>query len=55
VTVDLAAQLEGNVLVAVGSLPITFADFGVRAPTAPIVASVEDRGVMEFQLYFTKR
>jgi len=55
VTVDMAAQLEGGVLVAVGSTPITFADFGVRTPTAPIVASVEDRGVMEFQLYFRKR
>ncbi|MFP5318975.1 MAG: YceI family protein [Acidimicrobiia bacterium] len=55
VTVDLSAQLEGDVLVAVGSTPVTFADFGVRAPTAPIVASVEDHGVMEFQLYFTKR
>lgn len=55
VTVDLSAQLQGGVLVAVGSTPITFADYGVRAPTAPIVASVEDRGVMEFQLYFTRR
>ena len=55
VTIDLAAQLEGGVLVAVGSTPITFADYGIRAPTAPIVASVEDRGVMEFQLYFKKR
>lgn len=55
VTVDLSAQLQGGVLVGVGSTPVTFADFGVRAPTAPIVASVEDHGVMEFQLYFTKR
>ncbi len=55
VTVDLSAQLQRGVLVAVGSAPVTFADFGVRAPTAPVVASVDDHGVMEFQLYFTKK
>lgn len=54
VTMDLQAQLQGDVLVVVGSAPIRLADFGVTAPTAPIVASVEDAGTFEFQLYFRR-
>jgi polyisoprenoid-binding protein YceI len=54
VTVDLQAQLENNVLVVVGSAPVTFSDFGVKAPSAPIVASVDDHGTIELQLYLTK-
>jgi polyisoprenoid-binding protein YceI len=54
VTVDLQAQLQNNVLVVVGSTPVTFSDFGVKAPSAPIVASVDDHGTIELQLYLTK-
>jgi polyisoprenoid-binding protein YceI len=54
VTIDLQAQLQGGVLVVVGTAPVTLADYGVTAPTAPIVASVEDSGTIEFQLYFKK-
>ncbi|MGH9276741.1 MAG: YceI family protein [Acidimicrobiales bacterium] len=53
-TIDIDATLQNGVLVLVGSAPVAFADFGITAPTAPVVASVEDRGVMEFQLYLTK-
>jgi hypothetical protein len=38
----------------VGSLPIAFADYGITAPTAPAVASVDDNGEMEMQLFFLK-
>ena len=54
VTIDLEAQLQGGVLVVVGSAPTTLSDYGVTAPTAPIVASVSDTATMEFQLYFKK-
>jgi polyisoprenoid-binding protein YceI len=54
VTVDLQAQLQGDVLVVVGSAPVALADYGVTAPTAPVVASVSDAGTFEFQLYFRR-
>lgn len=54
VTIDLQAQLQGGVLVVVGSAPVALADYGVTAPTAPVVASVEDEGIFEFQLYFRR-
>jgi polyisoprenoid-binding protein YceI len=52
-TFDLQAQLVGDIIVAVGSSDVVFSDYGVTAPTAPIVVSVEDHGIMEFQLIFT--
>ena len=54
VTFDLQAQLVGDRIVAVGSSDVVFSDFCVTAPSAPIVVSVEDHGVMEFQLIFTR-
>ena len=53
-TFDLQAQLVGDTIVAVGSSEVVFSDYGVTAPTAPIVVSVEDHGIMEFQLIFTR-
>ena len=53
-TFDLQAQLVGDLIVAVGSSDVVFSDYGVTAPTAPIVVSVEDHGIMEFQLIFTR-
>lgn len=50
----LEAQLVGNVIVVVGSINILFADYGVELPSAPIVLSVEDNGILEVQLFFTK-
>lgn len=54
VTVEVQAQLQGDVLVVVGSAPVALADFGVTAPTAPVVASVAGEGTFEFQLYFRR-
>lgn len=50
----LDAQLVDDVIVVVGSTEVTFADYGVQAPSAPIVISVEDHGIIEFQLLFTR-
>jgi polyisoprenoid-binding protein YceI len=54
VQVPLQARLDGNVITVAGSLPITFADYGIQQPQAIIVLSVEDHGTMEFQLHFTR-
>ncbi len=51
---SIEAQLLGDRILAVGTSDVTFSDYGVTAPTAPIVVSVEDQGVMEFQLFFTR-
>jgi polyisoprenoid-binding protein YceI len=54
VTIPLEAQLVDGVVVVVGSLEIEFADYGIETPRAAIVLSVEDRGIMEFQLAFVR-
>ncbi len=54
VDVTLAATLVGDVVTVVGSFPIVFADHGIEAPGASIVVSVEDHGIVEFQLFLTR-
>jgi polyisoprenoid-binding protein YceI len=54
VTIPLQAQLQNGVLVVVGTTEVSFADYGVTAPSAPIVASVENHATVELQLYLTK-
>lgn len=54
VSMDLEAQLiDGRVLVT-GSSDVVFADYEVAAPSAPIVLSVEEEGVIEFQVWFSR-
>ncbi|MCY4422168.1 MAG: YceI family protein [Acidimicrobiaceae bacterium] len=53
-TFDLQAQVVGGTIVAVGSSEVVFSDYGVDTPTSISVISVEDHGVMEFQLIFTR-
>ena len=52
-TVELAAQLVDGTAVVVGSIPIELSDFGVEAPSAPMVLSVSEEATIEFQLLFT--
>lgn len=52
VTVKLDARLADGTAVVVGSIPIALADYGVEAPTAPMVLSVSDEATVEFQLLF---
>ena len=52
VEIPLEGQFTGGLVVVVGSLEIAFEDYDISAPRAPIVVSVEDRGIMEFQLVF---
>ncbi len=51
---DLRAQLVGDVIVVVGSSEVVLSDYGVPTPRSAAVISVEDHGIMEFQLYFTR-
>ena len=50
VTVELQAALTETGGQVVGSIPITFSDFGVEAPDLGFV-SVEDDGSVEFELF----
>lgn len=54
IEMPLEAQLIDDVIVVIGSTEIVFADYDVEAPSAVIVLSVEDRGQMELQLFFTR-
>ncbi|MFV0309018.1 MAG: YceI family protein [Desertimonas sp.] len=54
VTFPLDAQLVDDTIVVVGSLEISFADYGVEVPSAPVVVSAEDHGPIELQLFFTR-
>jgi hypothetical protein len=38
----------------VGSTEIVFSDFDVEVPSAPVVVSADDRGVLELQLLFVR-
>ncbi|MCJ7781356.1 MAG: YceI family protein, partial [Acidimicrobiia bacterium] len=50
----LEAQRVGDLIVVVGSVDITFEDWGIEVPTAPVVASVDDHGILELQLFFAR-
>jgi polyisoprenoid-binding protein YceI len=54
VTIEMQGRYDGETVQVVGHLPILFSDYGITAPTAPAVASVDDRGEMELQLFFVK-
>jgi polyisoprenoid-binding protein YceI len=54
ITLPLEAQHTGDVIAVVGTIDVEFADYDIRKPTAASVLSVEDRGVIELQLFFTK-
>lgn len=54
VTIPLQAQLVADTVVVVGSTDITFSEFGVQVPSAPVVVSADDHGVLELQLLFVR-
>lgn len=54
VVVPLEAQLVEGSAVVVGSLPVLFEDYAIEQPRAAILLSVDDEGVMEFQLVFER-
>ncbi len=50
----LQGTLASGLVVVVGSLPIEFADYDIEAPSAMSVVSVEERGIIELQLFFQR-
>jgi polyisoprenoid-binding protein YceI len=54
VTIPLQAQRKDNVIAVVGSLEVPFSDYSISQPRAASVLSVEDKGTIEIQLFFTR-
>lgn len=54
VEIPLEAQVVDGMILVTGSSEIVFADHGVTAPSAPVVVSVEDNGVFEFQIWLSR-
>ena len=54
VTIPLEAHLSGDVVTVTGSIDILFADYSIERPTSFFVLSIEDHGIMEFQLHFRR-
>lgn len=54
VQVEIEAQLVESSIVVTGSLPVAFVDYGVEVPGSNAVLSVEDNGLVEFQLFFNR-
>lgn len=54
VEVPLEATVVDDSLVIVGSTEIAMSDYDIAIPSAPIVARVEDVGIMEFSLVFVR-
>ena len=54
IEIPIEAQLVGGLIVVVGAVDITFADWEVELPTSPGVVSIEDHGILELQLFFSR-
>lgn len=54
VQISLQAQRQGGIIAVTGSMPIVFADYGFQGPNAFSVVSVDDHGIMELHLLFTR-
>jgi polyisoprenoid-binding protein YceI len=52
VTFDVQARRDGNAVKIVGSIPVTFADYGISNPSFGPVTT-QDHGVLEFSLDMT--
>jgi polyisoprenoid-binding protein YceI len=53
VQIPIQAQLSGGTVTVIGSIDIVFAEYGFSGPSSFKVLSVEDHGIMEFQLVFS--
>ena len=54
IEVELQGQLVGQIMTVVGKFKVALSDYEVEAPSAPVVVSVEDTAIVEFQLFFMK-
>jgi len=55
VTARVTVAKAVGALVAVAEIPVLFGDYAVRLPSAPIVLSIADDGIIETQLRFVNR
>jgi polyisoprenoid-binding protein YceI len=55
VQVPIEARVSGDVVTVTGSTEIVFADYGISQPESFMVLSIDDRGIMEFQLQLTRQ
>lgn len=51
VSIPVQGQLKDGLIVVVGSIDIKFADYSISKPNGASVLSIEDHGIMEFQLF----
>ena len=54
VEIEIEGTVQGARLVIIGSMNIVMSDFGIEPPSAPLVASIEDEGIMELSLVFVR-
>jgi polyisoprenoid-binding protein YceI len=54
VSVPIEGRLAGHVVTVTGSIDIRFSDYAIERPTSFLVLSIEDHGVMELQLHFSR-
>jgi polyisoprenoid-binding protein YceI len=54
IVMTVEGTLVDDVLVIVGSYPVVFTDYDIEQPSSRSVVSIEDNGILEFQLFFVK-
>jgi len=54
ILITVEGTLVDDVLVIIGSYPVMFADYDIEQPSSRSVVSIEDNGILEFQLFFVK-
>lgn len=54
VEIDIEATALGDQFIVIGRMDILMSDYGIKAPSAPIVASIEDQAEMELSLIFSR-
>lgn len=54
VTIPLTGRWDGKRVQVIGTLPITFADYGITPPSIGSFVSVAGKGQMELHLFFVK-
>lgn len=54
VQIPVQGRWDGRDVQVVGRLHIVFADYGIQAPRSAVVASIDNQGDMEFQIFFRK-
>ena len=54
IEIPIEAQVVGDAIAVTGVAPVLFADYDIDPPSARAVASVEDNGTIEIQLFFSQ-